>query len=164
MRPVHHREPGVVVAALEDDRVTVELVNDGVHLHDAIVRATFRQVGCDRVALVTDAIVAAGEGDGAYGSGRRRIEVRGGVARLAGGSPIAGSTLTMDVAVRRAVHAGVPLADAVRAAATTPARTLGLDHVGAITPGRAADLVVLDEHLSVRAVMAGGGWVDGPPR
>ena len=163
MRPVHHREPGVVVAALEDDRVTVELINDGVHLHDAVVRSTFREVGADRIALVTDAIVAAGMGDGVHGGGRRRIEVTGGAARLVGSSTIAGSTLTMDVAVRRAVQAGLPLPDVARAAATTPARALGLDGVGAITAGGRADLVVLDHDLEVRGVVARGRWVEGPP-
>jgi N-acetylglucosamine-6-phosphate deacetylase len=163
MRPVHHREPGVVVAALEDDRVTVELVNDGVHLHDAIVRSTFRHVGAERVALVTDAIVAAGAGDGVHGSGRRTIEVSAGVARLAGSSTIAGSTLTMDVAVRRAVQAGLALPAVARAAATTPARALGLEGVGTVTPGSRADLVVLDAGLAVRGVLARGRWVDGPP-
>ena len=163
MRPVHHREPGVVVAALEDDRVTVELVNDGVHLHDAIVRSTFREAGAERVALVTDAILAAGMGDGVHGSGRRRIEVSGGAARLAGSSTIAGSTLTMDVAVRRAVHAGLALPEVARAASTTPARALGLDGVGAIAPGARADLVVLDADLVVRGVVARGRWVEGPP-
>ena len=163
MRPVHHREPGVVVAALEDDRVTVELVNDGVHLHDAIVRSAFRQVGAGRVALVTDAIVAAGMGDGVHGSGRRRVEVVDGTARLAGSPTIAGSTLTMDVAVRRAVQAGLALPDVARAAATTPARALGLDGVGTVTPGSRADLVVLDADLVVAGVLARGRWVDGPP-
>ena len=147
MRPVHHREPGVVVAALEDDRVTVELINDGVHLHDAVVRSTFREVGAGRIALVTDAIVAAGMGDGVHGTGRRRIEVAGGAARLLGSPTIAGSTLTMDVAVRRAVQAGLPLPEVARAAATTPARALGLDGIGAITAGGRADVVVLGGDL-----------------
>ena len=163
MRPVHHREPGVVVAALEDDRVTVELINDGVHLHDAVVRSTFREVGAGRVALVTDAIVAAGMGDGVHGTGRRRIEVAGGAARLLGSPTIAGSTLTMDVAVRRAVQAGLPLPEVARAAATTPARALGLDGIGAITAGGRADVVVLDGDLEVVGVVARGRWVDGPP-
>ena len=163
MRPVHHREPGVVVAALDDERVTVELINDGVHLHDAVVRSTFRQATARRVALVTDAVVAAGVGDGVYGSGTRTVEVVGGVARLAGSAAMAGSTLTMDVAVRRAVQvAGVPVAEAVEAAATTPARALGLEDVGALAPGLRADLVLLDEDLAVRSVLAGGRWVALP--
>ena len=164
MRPVHHREPGPVVALLEDDRVAVELVNDGTHLHPAIVRAVVAAAGPDRVMLVTDAIAGAGMGDGEYELGGLRVRVGDGVARLAGTGSIAGSTLTMDVAFRRAVvEVGLPLEIAVRLASATPARVLGLDDVGAIEPGWRADLVVLDEKLEVLAVMASGAWVDGSP-
>jgi len=160
MRPVHHREPGVVTAALADERVAVELINDGVHLHPAIVRDAFARAGAGRVALVTDAMTAAGAGDGEYELGGRQVVVTGGVAQLADGGAIAGSTLTMDVAVRRAVReAGVSMVDAVRAAATTPARVLRLDRVGAIAAGQQADLVVLDDDLAVRRVMRRGRWV-----
>jgi len=160
MRPVHHREPGVVTAALADERVAVELINDGVHLHPAIVRDAFARAGAGRVALVTDAMTAAGAGEGDYELGGRRVVVTDGVARLAGGDAIAGSTLTMDVAVRHAVReAGVSMVDAVRAAATTPARVLGLDRVGAIAAGQQANLVVLADDLAVRQVMRRGRWV-----
>jgi N-acetylglucosamine-6-phosphate deacetylase len=165
MRPVHHREPGPVVALLEDDRVAVELVNDGTHLHPAIVRGVVAAIGPDRVALVTDAIGGAGMGDGEYELGGLRVRVSGGVARLASTGSIAGSTLTMDAAFRRAVvDAGLPLEVAARLTSSRPARVLGLDDLGAIEPGRRADLAVLDEKLEVVAVMARGAWVDGPPR
>ncbi|MQA61446.1 MAG: N-acetylglucosamine-6-phosphate deacetylase [Actinophytocola sp.] len=161
MRPVHHREPGLATAALEDDRVTVELINDGRHLHHAVVRSAFAHVAASRVALVTDAMAAAGAGDGEYELGGQRVLVADGVARLAGGSSIAGSTLTMDEAVRRTVaEAGVSVVDAVSAASATPARVLGLDGVGVIAAGAQADLVVLDDDLVVRRVLRGGGWVD----
>jgi N-acetylglucosamine-6-phosphate deacetylase len=92
------------------------------------------------------------------------VRVGDGVARLAGTGSIAGSTLTMDAAFRRAVvDVGLPLESAVRLASATPARVLGLDDVGAIEPGWRADLVVLDEKLEVVAVMARGAWLDGPP-
>ncbi len=160
MRPIHHREPGVVTAALTDERVAVELINDGVHLHPAIVRDAFARAGADRVALVTDAMTAAGAVDGEYDLGGQRVVVTDGVARLGGGGAIAGSTLTMDVALQRTVRAaGVSVVDAVCAAATTPARVLGLDDVGAIEPGRLADLVVLTDDLAVRGVMRHGQWV-----
>lgn len=160
MRPVHHREPGVITAALTDERVAVELINDGVHLHPAIVRDAFARAGADRVTLVTDAMTAAGAADGEYDLGGQRVVVTDGVARLGGGGAIAGSTLTMDVALRRTVRdAGVSVVDAARAAATTPARVLGLDDVGAIEPGRLADFVVLNDDLSVRRVMRHGRWV-----
>lgn len=159
MRPVHHREPGVVHAALADGRVTVELINDGVHLHPAVVGATFAQVGSGRVALVTDAMAAAGAGDGEYQLAGRPVRVTDGVARVAGGS-IAGSTLTMDAAVRRAVReSGVSIVDAARAAAETPARALGLTGVGSIAAGQQADLVLLDDGLAVQRVMRRGKWV-----
>lgn len=159
MRPVHHREPGVVQAALDDRRVTVELINDGVHLHGVVVRAAFAQAGSARVALVTDAMAAAGAGDGVYELGGSRVRVSGGVATLADGSSIAGSTLTMDAAVRRAIALGLPVADVARAAATTPAAAIGLDRVGAIAPGWQADLVVLGDDGAVRRVMRQGRWL-----
>ena len=165
MRQMHHREPGPAMAALEDERVVLELINDGVHLHDAACRLAFAAAGPDRIALITDAIAAAGKGDGVYSLGSMTVRVERGVAMLEDGSSIAGSTLTMDAALRRAVRElGVPIGDAVRAAATTPARALGLDgRVGSVEPGKDADLVVLDDELSVVAVMRQGVWAGKPP-
>jgi N-acetylglucosamine-6-phosphate deacetylase len=158
MRPLRHRDPGPVAAALEDERVTIELINDGVHLHDAIAALAFKSAGAGRTAFITDAMVAAGMPDGAYALGSLDVEVEHGIARLAGGGSIAGSTLTMGVALRRAVQVlGLPITDAARAAATTPARVLGLE-TGALEQGRPADLVVLDAALEVAAVMARGEW------
>jgi N-acetylglucosamine-6-phosphate deacetylase len=163
MRPMHHREPGPVLAALEDERVTIELIADGVHLHDAVIAATFAQSGGDRVALVTDAISAAGSPDGDYRLGSISVRVTDGVARTTDGSSLAGSTLTQDEALRRIVFdCGLPLPEAVSALSVTPARTLGLeDRVGSIAQGLRADLVVLDNDLQVHSIMAGGSWVDG---
>jgi N-acetylglucosamine-6-phosphate deacetylase len=163
MPSLHHRRPGPIAALVQDPRVTLELINDGVHLHEAIVTMTLGACG-SRVAFVTDAMAAAGGGDGEYRLARRRVIVRDGVARLADGDSIAGSTLTADVALRRAVHLGVDIADAVRAASTTPARLLGLaETTGAVRTGLAADLVVLDADLSVEAVMRRGEWVHSGP-
>jgi N-acetylglucosamine-6-phosphate deacetylase len=163
MRPIHHRDPGPVAAALSDNRVVCEVIADGFHLHDGTVKLAFDAVKPSRVALITDAIEAAGAGDGEYDHGGMVIQVREGMAMLADGSSIAGSTLTMDKALRRAVIcAGVPLHDAVMAATATPARAIGLDqHVGVIASGARADLVVLDESLTVAQVMKGGRWVTG---
>lgn len=162
MRPLHHREPGPV-GALLDSPVDVELIADGVHLHPAVLRTAFAAKP-GRTLLVTDAMAAAGSPDGDYRLGPMSIEVREGVARLADGSgtgAIAGSTLTMDAAVRFAVRtAGLPLLDVVRAASTTPAAAWGLSDVGALEPGRRADLVVLDEGLEVVRVMRSGTWID----
>jgi len=161
MRPLHHRDPGPV-GALLDSPVDVELIADGVHLHPAVLRTVFAAKP-GRCILVTDAMAAAGAPDGDYRLGPMAIEVRDGVARLAspgGDGAIAGSTLTMDAAVRFCVRtAGLPLLDVVHAASTAPARAWGLDDVGAIEPGRRADLVVLDEDLRVGRVMRSGAWV-----
>ncbi|SEB53872.1 N-acetylglucosamine-6-phosphate deacetylase [Nocardioides exalbidus] len=161
MRPLHHREPGPV-GALLDSPVDVELIADGVHLHPAVLRTVFAAKP-DQCVLVTDAMAAAGAPDGDYALGPMAIEVRDGVARLAssgGDGAIAGSTLTMDAAVRYAVRtAGLPLLDVVRAASTTPARVWGLADVGAVEAGRRADLVVLDADLDVLRVMRAGAWV-----
>lgn len=159
MGPVSHRAPGAAVAAL-DAGVVVEMINDGVHVHDAITRLVTRGMP-DRVVLITDAVSAAGAADGTYTLGDRDIVVRDGAPRLAGSARLAGSTLTMDEAVRRLVHeVGLPIEVAAAAAATTPARLLGVeDTCGAIAAGLDADLVHLDDELRLRRVMLRGAWV-----
>jgi N-acetylglucosamine-6-phosphate deacetylase len=160
MRPLHHRNPGVIAAAM-DAGVVLEAINDGVHLHNATVRL-LQAVAPGRVAFVTDAMAAAGAADGRYRLGPLDVDVQGGVARLVEGGSIAGSTLTMDVAVRRGVQdVGMSVVGAVAAGSTIPARWIGRDaEFGSISVGRAADLVVADADLAVVAVMAGGDWVD----
>jgi N-acetylglucosamine-6-phosphate deacetylase len=160
MRPLRQREPGPAAALLEDDRVTVELICDGVHLHPAIVGMAIRNAGPSRVALVTDAIAAAGAGDGEYRLGEFTVRVRDGIARLADEQTLAGSALTMDRAFRFAVETGASVEDAVRMSSTTPARVLGLaDRLGSIAVGNDADLVVLDDTFHTEAVMAKGSWL-----
>jgi N-acetylglucosamine-6-phosphate deacetylase len=161
MPGLHHRNLGTVGAALSREEVVCELVNDGVHLRPEVVRVVFQAAGARRVALVTDSIAAAGMADGDYDFGRVPLRVRGGIARLGDGRTIAGSTLTMDAALRRAVQeVGIPMEDAVTAASSTPARAIGIGgRTGSIEPGKAADLVVLDDDLEVVAVMAAGRWV-----
>jgi len=142
--------------------VVCELIVDGAHLHEGMVHHVVRVAGPDRVALVTDAVAAAGMPDGAYELGGRAVAVVNGVARLADGSAIAGSTGTMDATIRRAVHSGMDIVDAAIMAATTPARVLGLeDEIGALVAGRRADLVLLDEDLTVTAVLRAGAAVRG---
>ena len=159
MRQPHHREPGPVYALLDAPEVVVELIADGVHLHDGTLRFAARSAGPARTALITDAISAAGMPDGSYELGGLGVTVADGVARLTDGGSIAGSTLTMDAAFRRAVHAGLSMTDAARMAATTPATALGFTDRGAIAPGKRADLVVLDDDLTVTRVMRAGVWV-----
>lgn len=164
MPPLGHRAPGPIAALLEDERVTVELINDGTHLHPSVLELAFGTAGAGRVAFITDAMDAAGFGDGLYDLGPLKVEVVEGVARLVEGGSIAGSTLTMDTAFKRAVTLdGLSLTDTVRAVSTNPARLIGLaDRVGSLEPGKDADLVVLDEGYDVVGVMRHGEWVVRP--
>jgi N-acetylglucosamine-6-phosphate deacetylase len=157
MREFHHREPGAAGAALADDAVTCELINDGFHVHDDVVRIAVDAAGPDRIAFVTDATPAAGMTDGAFRLGPVPVFARDGKVTLADGT-IAGSTLTMDAALRHAVRCvGLPIVAAARAAATTPATLLGLgERTGSIQPGKDADLVLLSEVLTVDAVISRG--------
>lgn len=160
MRALHHREPGPVPALLERAGTVVELVADGVHLHPAVLAQAARAAP-ERFVLVSDAMAAAGAPDGDYRLGALNVTVSDGVARLSDTGAIAGSTLVLAAALRHATRvAGLPLTDTVRAATATPAQAVGLDDVGRLEPGRVADLVVLDDDLTVRRVMHRGSWTD----
>lgn len=157
MRGIHHRAPGPVVAAMRADHVTLEVIGDGVHVHPDVVRLAFSGAP-GRVALVTDAMAATGSSDGAYVLGSLEVEVREGVARLAGGGSIAGSTLTQDEALRRAVFdSGIPLHEAIGALTVTPASAIGrAGDLGRLDVGFAADAVLLEDDLAVAAVWGAG--------
>jgi N-acetylglucosamine-6-phosphate deacetylase len=162
MPPLHHREPGPIGACLAAPGVVCELIVDGHHLHPAMVVMASSSKGEDGIALITDAISATGVGDGRYVLGTLDVDVVDGVARLVEGGSLAGSTLTMDVAFHNAVECGLPLGAASRAASLNPARVLGLEgDVGSIEVGKRADLVVLDEDMSVVAVVVDGVVVEG---
>ncbi|WP_405693113.1 N-acetylglucosamine-6-phosphate deacetylase [Streptomyces sp. NBC_01185] len=164
MPALGHRAPGPIAALLEDERVTVELINDGTHLHHAALELAYHHAGADRVALITDAMDAAGAGDGHYELGPLAVEVKDGVARLVEGGSIAGSTLTLDTAFRRSVTIDrIPVDDVVRSISANPARLLGLyDRVGSLDPGKDADLVVLDADFGLKGVMRRGEWIVKP--
>ncbi|MFF7458535.1 N-acetylglucosamine-6-phosphate deacetylase [Kitasatospora sp. NPDC008115] len=167
MPGIAHRAPGPIVALLEDERVTVELINDGVHLHPSVLDLAYGTAGASRVALITDAMGAAGMGDGLYPLGPLQVEVKDGVARLVEGGAIAGSTLTLDVAFKRSVTVnGLGLNQAVESLSTVPARLLGLaDRIGSLEPGKLADLAVLDSTTyDLVAVMRRGEWITGGDR
>jgi N-acetylglucosamine-6-phosphate deacetylase len=157
MPGIHHRAPGPVVAAFEDDRVTIELILDGEHVHPDVAAMVFASAP-GRVALVTDAMAAAGSHDGDYSLGSLTVTVRDGIARLRGTPTIAGSTLTQDQALRVAVsRSHVDPRLAVEALTMTPARAIGIEHRhGLLAPGFAADAVLLDHEWNVTGV-----WADG---
>ena len=159
MPGIHHRAPGPVVAAFEDERVILELILDGEHVHPDVAAMVFASAP-GRVALVTDAMAAAGSHDGDYTLGSLTVTVHEGIARLRGTPTIAGSTLTQDVALRIAVtRSRVEPKRAVEALTLTPARALGLGHRhGLLAPGFAADAVLLDHDWRVTGV-----WADGRP-
>ncbi|MFD6990343.1 N-acetylglucosamine-6-phosphate deacetylase [Streptomyces sp. NPDC059943] len=164
MPPLGHRAPGPIAALLEDERITVELINDGTHLHPAALELAFHRAGAGRVAFITDAMDAAGFGDGIYQLGPLEVEVKDGVARLAVGGSIAGSTLTLDTAFRRAATIDrLPVTDIVRAISANPAKLLGVDdRVGSLEAGKDADLVILDADFAIAGVLRKGEWVVKP--
>jgi len=148
---LHHREPGALGVALTDDRLTVTLIADGVHVDPRVLRLAWRAKGAERVVLVTD---AAGWRSGRLGDAG--VELLDGAPRLADGT-LAGSALRMIDAVRYCVdRVGISLIDVLAAATTNPCRVLGLDDRGSITPGRRADLVALTDDLELEAT-----WVVG---
>lgn len=157
MRPLHHREPGVIAAALDSD-IACEVINDGVHVHPVITALVARTPR--RLVLITDAIELAGVGDGDFVIAGLHVRASDSQARLVGTDTLAGSTLTMDDSLRRAVlECGLSIEIASAAASGNPARVLGIDEeCGAIVVGRSADLVVLDEDLRVIRVLVNGQW------
>jgi N-acetylglucosamine-6-phosphate deacetylase len=157
MPPIHHRAPGPIIAAFEDERVTIELILDGLHVHPDVAAMVFRSAP-GRVALITDAMAAAAADDGDYRLGSLNVTVQDGRAVLSGTSTIAGSTLTQDAALRCAIEsAGVSPRDAIAALTTTPATAIGYGHrFGYLAPGFAADAVLLDHDWRVTQVWAAG--------
>ncbi|MCV4231569.1 N-acetylglucosamine-6-phosphate deacetylase [Virgibacillus sp. LDC1] len=155
MRPIHHRDPGMIVAAFEEPHVSLQAIVDQVHLHPAIVRLMHRLKGPAGMVLITDALQAMGLGDGTYMFGGHHVTVSEGIARLADGT-LASSTVTMNEALRLTVANGISMEDAVHMASTTPARILDLSRKGKIEVGYDADLVLMDESYQVQWTMIEG--------
>lgn len=157
MPPLNHRDPGVIGAARDAENCRVELICDGVHIHPAVVRATFEMFGADRVILISDSMRATGLTDGQYTLGGQDVFVKGPKATLADGT-IAGSATDLMGCLRVAVkEMGIPFEDAVACASMNPAKEIGIyDTCGSIAPGKSADLVLLDEEMNVKAVFVGG--------
>jgi N-acetylglucosamine-6-phosphate deacetylase len=154
MRPFHHRDPGIVGAALARPDVIVQLILDWVHVAP-VTAAMVWQAAQGRLALVTDAVSGAGLDEGTYRLGDLDVEIRDGVARGTSGA-LAGSTLTMIEAVRNLRSLGVPFEDAVGAATEVPARVLRLPAAGRLGVGLPADVVVLSDELEVERVLVEG--------
>ncbi len=163
MPPFTHRAPGVVGAAFDHPEVMAELICDGVHIHPSVVRAVFKLFGADRVILISDSLRATGMPDGRYPFGGQEIEVRGNRATMADApDTLAGSVSDLMACMKTAVSFGIPLADAVTAAAVNPARALGIDgRVGGLEIGKEANAAVLDKNLDLKAVLFHGVVVSG---
>lgn len=153
MPPYSHRSPGVIGASMDDDNVRVELIADGIHVHPAVVRNTFRTFGADRVILISDSMEATGMPDGEYSLGGQKVFVKGKLATLKDGT-IAGSASTLYDCMISAVNMGVALSEAVIAATKTPAIAAGIfDKTGSLEKGKYAEILILNENLSIKKVI-----------
>ena len=156
MRPFSHRDPGVIGAVLTSPEINAELIADGVHVEEAAMKMLLQAKGAERVVLVSDGLSATGMPDGNYKLGDIEVIVSNGVCRTAAGI-LAGSTLTLDRALRNIVNLGIPLADAVRMLTLNPASLLGIEFKkGSLRAGADADILLLDEGLRVTGVWARG--------
>ena len=162
MPPFTHRAPGVVGAAFDHPQVKVELISDGVHIHPSVVRAVFQLFGAGRGILMSDSLRATGMPDGRYPFGGQEIEVHGNRATMADDpNTLAGSVSDLMACMRSAVSFGIPLHDAVRAAAVNPAQVLGVfDRLGSLDVGKTANLAILDQNLNLKDVFFRGQLVD----
>lgn len=155
-----HRAPGVIGAAFDHEEVRVEIICDGVHIHPAVIRATFRMFGRDRMILVSDSMRATGLGDGEYDLGGQKVVVCGRCAEIPGVS-IAGSVTRLFDCFRYAVSIGIPLEDAVLAATHNPAKNVGIwAEAGGLQEGQWANFLLLDEELNLKEVYIKGRKVE----
>ncbi len=157
MRPLHHRDPGIVGYALVNDDVSVEVIVDGYHLSDVILKMVTKLKSKEKILLVTDAMMATGLDDGEYKLSGQKVIVKNGRAVLESGS-LAGSTLTMDRAIKNMMSmTGIDIVEAVFMASYAPAKLLGIeDRKGSIDIGKDADITVFDENLNIKMTMVKG--------
>lgn len=158
MPPFLHRDPGIIGAAFDHKEVKVELICDGIHIHPATVRATFQLFGDDRIILISDSMRATGLGDGEYTLGGQPVTVRGKYATLTESGALAGSATNLMDCLRTAVtEMHIPLESAIACATMNPAKAIGIyDSCGSITPGKSADLLLLDSNLSIKHIFLRG--------
>lgn len=162
MPPMAHRDPGVIGAARDSEHVMVELICDGVHIHPAVVRATFEMFGDERVVMISDSMRATGLSDGLYTLGGQDVKVVGKLATLVSDGAIAGSATNLMDCVRTAVFdMDIPLETAIGCATANPAKSVGLyDKYGSISTGKVGNVVLLNYDLSLKAVIIHGKRID----
>lgn len=153
MPPLHHRNPGVIGAAIEND-IYVQLICDGIHIHKSVVKMLYKTFGADKVVLISDSMRATGLSDGEYDLGGQMITVKDSVARTRDGA-LAGSTSTLFTCVRKAIEFGIPETDAFKMASATPAEMIGVNK-GKIEVGYDADFIVLDDDLNITKTYING--------
>lgn len=156
MNPLAHRDPGLIGAAVTDDRCMVEIISDGMHIHPAVVKLMFQAVGSERMVLISDSLSATGLSDGIYELGGQAVYVKDGKATLEDGT-IAGSTTNLFDCMCRAMSFGISEADAIFAATRNAAKSIGIyEQVGSLVPGKAADLLIVDSDYTLRSVCING--------
>lgn len=156
MPGIHHRDPGVIPAAVENSNVRAELICDGLHVHPAAVRLAFRMFGAERIVIVSDALRCCGMPDGQYEVGGQQVFLRDGIAKLADGT-IAGSCISLFECMRRTISFGIAEEDAIRAASYNPACALGMENIiGSIQCGKNADFIICDQNYSHKTVYISG--------
>ncbi len=156
MPPFLNRAPGVVGAAFDCKDTFIELIGDGVHVHESVVRATFEMFTAERLVLISDSMEATGKPDGKYALGGQDVYKNGNLAALEDGT-IAGSVTNLFDCMKSVISMGIPAEDAIRCATINPARSIGADHlVGSLETGKRADLLVCDADLNLRSVIASG--------
>lgn len=163
MPPYSHRAPGVIGAACDNEQVMVELICDGIHSHPSTVRTTFKMFGDDRIVLISDSMEACGLEDGQYSLGGQDVTVKGNLAILTELGNIAGSVTNLMKCMRKAVkEMQIPLESAVKCATANPAKAIGIyDKYGSLTPGKQADVLLLDEDLEIKYIVKAGEVVYG---
>lgn len=159
MKGLHHRQPNLLGAGLEQPNFYTQVIADGIHIHPGMLRLIYKCKGPEKMVLISDSMCAAGLSDGTYDLGGKTVFVKEGVARIETGN-LAGSTTNLWDCVKLMERIGVPFEHAVEMASLTPAKMIGATGKGAIGAGYDADLVIIDEKRNIQKVMIGGQWAD----